>query len=91
MENNLKEETEKVKQQLNYIGKLILETYKDNSSGNHSYKLEKANELLEANTKLDSLFMLFNLDKKNKQTFAKKLGVENYNDFEAFMRVLQLL
>jgi|GEM_PF-4667516 len=91
MKYDLKKETENVKKKLNYIARLIISTYEENNIGDDSYKLNQANKLLATNTKFDSLFELYNLDKRNKKTFAHKLGVKSYNDFEVFMRVLQLV
>ncbi|SMP85833.1 hypothetical protein SAMN06313486_1012 [Epsilonproteobacteria bacterium SCGC AD-308-P11] len=87
----LEARTDEAKQELNHIGRLIIESYEVNNVGNQSYKLEKAIKLLESNNKLDSLFSLLNIDEKNRKTFAKKLGVADYKDFEAFLRVLKLV
>ena len=74
-------------QNLNYIGALIIESYKENIA-DQNYSNEKEEILLKENTKLDSLYHLFNMDEKNRRSFSKKLGV-SYEDLQVFMKVLQ--
>jgi len=79
---------EKAKAKLNYIGRLIVESLELNHRGDNSYRLEKANELLKDNNKLNSLFFLFNVDAEVRNTFAQKIGTNN-EDFKIFMKILQ--
>ena len=72
---------------LNYIGRLVIDSYRENIK-DESYINEKIELLFENNNKLDSLYSVLNMDQKNRDTLAKKLGTSK-EDFSVFLEVLK--
>jgi len=73
--------------QLDYISQMVLDSYKENIP-DKSYIADMEIKLDKNETKLDGLFSVFNMDEKNRRTFANKLNV-HYEDLTVFLTVLQ--